>query len=117
MLCGFFLLTADWSGGSTKQMPDHNMTQMKIEEWSIDRPIPYARNARQIPQSAIDKVAASISEFGWRQPIVVDEHDVIIAGHTRLLAARKLGLATVPVHVARGAHARASQSAAADGQS
>jgi DNA modification methylase len=83
-------------------MPDRSMTQMKIEEWPIDRPIPYARNAREIPQSAIDKVAASIDEFGWRQPIVVDEHDVIIAGHTRLLAARKLGLTTVPVHVARG---------------
>ena len=83
-------------------MSYHRMTEMKIEEWSIDRPIPYARNARQIPQSAIDKVAASIHEFGWRQPIVVDEHDVIIAGHTRLLAARKLRLATVPVHVARG---------------
>jgi ParB-like chromosome segregation protein Spo0J len=83
-------------------MPDHSMTQMKIEEWPIDRPIPYTRNARQIPQAAIDKVAASIDEFGWRQPIVVDEHDVITAGHTRLLAAQKLGLATVPVHVARG---------------
>ena len=67
-------------------MPDRSMTQMKIEEWPIDRPIPYARNAREIPQSAIDKVAASIHEFGWRQPIVVDEHGVIIAGHTRLLA-------------------------------
>jgi DNA modification methylase len=83
-------------------MPNHKMTEMKIEQWPIDRPIPYARNAREIPQAAIDKVAASINEFGWRQPIVMDEHDVIIAGHTRLLAARKLGLATVPVHVARG---------------
>jgi DNA modification methylase len=78
------------------------MNEMKIEQWPIDRPIPYARNAREIPQSAVDKVAASIEEFGWRQPIVVDERDVIIAGHTRLLAARKLGLCTVPVHVARG---------------
>ena len=45
---------------------------MKIELWPIDKPIPYARNARKIPQAAIDKVAASIQEFGWRQPIVVD---------------------------------------------
>src|ERR1700680_4790881 len=63
-------------------MPDHNKTQMTIEVWPIERPSPYTRNAREIPQSAIDKVAASIDEFGWRQPIVVDEHDVIIAGHT-----------------------------------
>src|SRR3978361_942832 len=73
---------------------------MQITEWPIDRPIPYARNAREIPQSAVDKVAASIKEFGWRQPIVTDEACVIICGHTRLLAARKLGLLTVPVHVA-----------------
>src|SRR2546429_452428 len=76
--------------------------EMKIEYWSIDRVVPYARNARVIPQVGIDKVAASIAEFGWRQPIVVDEKGVIIAGHTRMLAAGKLGLQTVPVHVAEG---------------
>jgi len=48
----------------------------------------------------MSKVAASIKEFGWRQPIVVDTEGVIVAGHTRLLAARKLGMTTVPVHVA-----------------
>src|SRR4051812_46319555 len=73
---------------------------MKIELWAIDKPIPYARNARKIPQSAIDKVAASIREFGFRQPIVVDKKRVVLAGHTRLLAAKKLGLKKVPVHVA-----------------
>jgi DNA modification methylase len=73
---------------------------MKIETWPIDRPIPYARNARKIPQQAIDKVAGSIKEFGFRQPIVVDKQGVIVAGHTRLLAGQKLGLAEVPVHVA-----------------
>ena len=73
---------------------------MQVEQWPIDRPIPYARNARVIPQQAIDKVAASIKEFGWQQPIVVDGDGVIIVGHTRLLAAQKLGLAEVPVHVA-----------------
>ncbi len=73
---------------------------MQVVEWPIDRPIPYARNARNIPQSAIDKVAASIKEFNWQQPVVVDEEGVIICGHTRLLAARKLGLEMVPVHVA-----------------
>jgi hypothetical protein len=54
--------------------------------------IPYARNARKIPQEAIDKVAASIKEFGWRQPIVVDSDRVVVAGHVRLLAAKQLGL-------------------------
>jgi len=73
---------------------------MKIEIWPISRPIPYARNARIIPQAAIDKVAGSISEFGFRQPIVVDKGGIIVAGHTRLLAAQKLGLQEVPVHVA-----------------
>ena len=75
---------------------------LSVEYWPIERPLAYARNARLCPESAIDKVAASIAEFGWRQPIVVDEQGVIMAGHTRLLAARKLGLAEVPVHVAAG---------------
>src|SRR5512140_814093 len=73
---------------------------MNIEMWPIEKPIPYARNARKISDGAVAKVAASIKEFGWRQPIVVDTEGVIVAGHTRLLAARKLGLTMVPVHVA-----------------
>lgn len=73
---------------------------MNVETWPIDRPIPYARNPRQISQAAIDKVAGSLKQFGWRQPIVVDREGVIVVGHTRLLAAQKLGLEEVPVHVA-----------------
>src|SRR5688572_20797986 len=73
---------------------------MDVTLWPIDKVIPYARNARVIPPQAVDKVAASIREFGWRQPIVVDTAGVIVAGHTRLLGARKLGLTEVPVHVA-----------------
>src|SRR6266849_10093532 len=73
---------------------------MEITLTAIERITPYARNARKIPQQAIDKVAASIQEFGWRQPIVVDGQGVIICGHTRLLAAQKLGLDQAPVHVA-----------------
>lgn len=61
---------------------------------------PYARNSRKIPERAIGKVAASIKEFGFRVPIVVDKDSVIICGHTRLLAAKQLGLQQVPVHVA-----------------
>jgi hypothetical protein len=73
---------------------------MTVEMWPIEKLIPYARNPRQIPQTAIDKVAASIQEFGFRQPIVVDQNGVIIVGHVRLLAAQKLRLTKVPVHVA-----------------
>jgi DNA modification methylase len=73
---------------------------MNIENWPIDRPTPYPRNARKLSPQAIEKVAASLQEFGWRQPIVVDSKGVVICGHTRLLAARSLGAATVPVHVA-----------------
>jgi hypothetical protein len=73
---------------------------MTVTLWPLEKIIPYARNARKIPLQAVDKVAASIREFGWRQPIVVDRHGVIICGHTRLLAAYKLGLREAPVHVA-----------------
>jgi len=64
--------------------PGQSDRSMKIELWPIDRVTPYARNARTITAAAVDKVAASIQEFGWRQPIVVDGERVIIAGHTRL---------------------------------
>lgn len=74
---------------------------LMVEEWAIDQLKPYPRNPRQ-NETAVAKVAASIQVFGFRQPLVVDAQGVIIAGHTRLLAARQLGLATVPVHVARG---------------
>jgi ParB-like chromosome segregation protein Spo0J len=73
---------------------------MNVTFRPVSKIIPYARNARKIPPEAIDKVAASIREFGWRQPIVVDREGVLICGHTRLLAAQKLGLKEAPVHVA-----------------
>jgi DNA modification methylase len=79
-----------------------NETPLLIELWPIGRPQPYAKNARTTPVRAIESVAASLKEFGWRQPIVVDAKDVIIAGHKRLLAAQKLGMTEVPVHVALG---------------
>jgi len=74
---------------------------MKVELTEIGRVIPYARNPRK-NDAAIAKVAASIKEYGFRQPIVVDEEMVIIAGHTRLQAAQSLGLKKVPVHIATG---------------
>jgi DNA modification methylase len=74
---------------------------MQIETWPVDRPQPYDKNPR-LNDDAVEVVAKSIREFGFRQPIVVDEAGVIIIGHTRLKAAKSLGLVEVPVHVARG---------------
>jgi ParB-like chromosome segregation protein Spo0J len=74
---------------------------MYVEDWPIARIRPYDNNPR-LNDAAVDAVAASIKEFGFRQPIVVDEEGVIIVGHTRYKAALKLGLETVPVHVAKG---------------
>lgn len=72
---------------------------MQIEMWPIDRPRPYPGNPR-LNDNAVAAVADSLREFGWQQPLVVDRDGVLIVGHTRLKAARKLGLAEVPVHVA-----------------
>ena len=74
---------------------------MKIEQRKLVDVTPYEHNPR-LNDQAVDAVAASIEEFGFRQPIVVDPEGVIIVGHTRFKAAQKLGLEKVPVHVARG---------------
>jgi hypothetical protein len=73
---------------------------LSFEWWPIERPIPYARNPRVVTEVAVAAVAASIAEYGWRQIIVVDPDGVIVVGHTRLLAAKRLGLTEVPVHIA-----------------
>jgi ParB-like chromosome segregation protein Spo0J len=64
---------------------------MQVELVAIEQVVPYARNPRR-NEAAVAKVAASIQEFGFRQPIVVDRERVVIAGHTRLEATRVLGL-------------------------
>ena len=74
---------------------------MIVTDMAVETLVPYARNPRN-NTAAIDAVKASIAEFGFRQPIVVDEKLVLIVGHTRLEAAKQLGLKTVPVHVAEG---------------
>ena len=73
---------------------------MKIEQRKTSDITPYENNPRH-NDAAVEAVAASIKEFGFRQPIVVDEDGVIIVGHTRWKAAQKLGLEKIPVHVAR----------------
>ncbi len=72
---------------------------MKVEMVAVDRLVPYARNPRQ-NDNAVDAVAASIREFGFRVPLVCDESMTLLTGHTRLKAAHKLGLKEIPVHIA-----------------
>jgi ParB family chromosome partitioning protein len=74
----------------------------KVERWSIDKLVPYARNARTHSDEQISQLAASIKEWGWTTPVLVDEQGSIIAGHGRTLAAQRLQMAEVPVMVARG---------------
>ena len=73
---------------------------MKIEMRSTRDVRPYDQNPRR-NDSAVDAVANSIKEYGFRQPIVVDGEGVIVVGHTRWKAAQKLGMSEVPVHVAK----------------
>jgi len=71
----------------------------KIEQWPIEKLIPYARNARTHSDAQIAQIAASIAEFGFTNPILAGADGVIVAGHGRFAAAHKLGLKTVPVVV------------------
>jgi len=73
---------------------------MKVEMVDIGKVKPYEKNPRKIPPEAVERIAASIKEFGFRQPIVVDKDFIVIVGHARLMAAKKLGMTEVPVHVA-----------------
>ena len=70
---------------------------MKIEQRAIESLIPYINNSRKHSDEQVAQIAASIKEFGWTNPILVDGNNGLIAGHGRLLAARKLGMAKVPV--------------------
>ena len=70
---------------------------MKIEHVEVSKLIPYARNARTHSEAQVAQIAASVKEFGWTNPILVDGEKGIIAGHGRLAAARMLGMDKVPV--------------------
>ena len=72
---------------------------MKIEIVDISTIKPYENNPRKLKDSAIEKVAMSLKEYGFRQPIVVDKDNIIVAGHTRYRASKKLGLKNVPISV------------------
>lgn len=80
----------------------HKNPADKIHYWDIDKLIPYARNARTHSDNQVNQLAASIKEWGWTTPVLVDEDGMIIAGHGRLLAAKKLNIEKIPVIVAKG---------------
>ena len=71
--------------------------EMRIEYLPVDSLTPYERNAKRHPDDQVEHIANSIREFGFRQPLVVDADGVVVIGHGRLMAAKKLGLETVPV--------------------
>ena len=69
------------------------LRNLLVQFWPLDKLIPYARNARTHTEEQVAQVAASIAEFGWTNPILVGADGIIIAGHARLAAARKLNMA------------------------
>ena len=72
-------------------MPNQSQKNMTIVMKKIAEIKPYGNNPRH-NESAVDAVASSIKEFGWKQPLVIDKDNVIVVGHTRYLSAKKLGL-------------------------
>ena len=70
---------------------------MQVQQYKVEDLIPYANNSRTHSDAQVAQIAASIKEFGWTNPILVDGKKGIIAGHGRLLAARKLEMSEVPV--------------------
>ena len=85
-----------------KPMPDHWPAD-QVERWPLAKLLPHARNARTHSEKQVDQLAASMREFGWTIPVLVDEAGTIIAGHGRVLAAKRIGsIETVPVMVAVG---------------
>ena len=85
---------------------------MHIKNIQIEKLIPYHNNPRK--DQAVDKVASSIREYGFQQPIVVDKDMILIVGHTRLQGAKKLGLKKVPVVIADLSEAKAKAYRIAD---
>jgi len=72
-------------------------SSLRIEQWKIGKVLPYAKNAREHPPEQVRQIAASIREFGFNQPVLVDDAGVLVAGHGRILAAQSLQMTTVPV--------------------
>src|SRR5437762_7703163 len=90
------------ASGSAECIPARPWPAEQVEFWSIERLIPYSANARRHSEADIDKIVASVLKWGWTNPVLVDEHGVLIAGHLRVGAAARMGLKSTPVIVARG---------------
>ena len=80
-------------------MSDSPVIPQRFERWPIEQLVPYERNARTHSDEQIARIAASIQEFGFVSPILVDGNNGVVAGHGRLMAAKSLGLREVPVVV------------------
>src|SRR5256885_10385297 len=89
------------TSGPTEPIPARPWPAEQVEFWSLERLTPYGANARLHSETDVDKIAASILKWGWTNPVLVDEHGVLIAGHLRAAAAARLGLKSIPVIVAR----------------
>lgn len=82
---------------AARRWPAEEIVRMPIESL-----IPYARNARKHSAEQVAQIAASMKEWGWTNPVLIDEGGTLIAGHGRVLAARKLGIDSIPCMIARG---------------
>jgi ParB-like chromosome segregation protein Spo0J len=82
-----------------RKAAEQTFLELKIERWPIERLIPFAKNSRTHSDAQIAEIAGSIAAFGFVNPVLVGPDQVIVAGHARVLAARKLGLTEVPVIV------------------
>jgi ParB-like chromosome segregation protein Spo0J len=87
---------------ATKAQPRIEWPADAVERRPLAELFPYARNARTHSDAQVAQIAASIREWGWTIPVLVDEAGELIAGHGRVLAARQLNIETVPVMTARG---------------
>src|SRR6266852_3975691 len=75
------------------------MNELQVRLCPVDQLVPYQKNARTHSEEQIAQIAASIQEFGWTNPILVGPDNVVIAGHARLAAAKKLAMTEVPIIV------------------
>jgi hypothetical protein len=85
-----------------KPAPERAWPADEVERRSVKSLLAYPRNPRTHSEAQVEQLAASMREYGWTIPVLVDEKGVVLAGHGRLLAAAKLGIDEVPVMVARG---------------
>ena len=86
----------------TEAQPTRPWPADKVERWDLTRLVPYARNARKHSDEQVGQIMSAIREWGWTNPILVDEAGGIIAGHGRVMAAQRLGMKDAPVMVAVG---------------